>query len=174
MTTDTILPEVVMDVGETVTRAVETKEKKDWSVEDLKLIANLARLTRDRFAAATVVLHEKLGQGVNAATFLKREEPRFPRLDKLVQRHCVLLAVLDRLQADATDPDFSSAARELTAVWEETGKAMSGLRDLLAEALAMMKAPRRPVDWERIRQAQAAFAQGETKPFKTATKANRD
>jgi hypothetical protein len=155
----TVFPEMVMGFAETVTHAVEVGESNKWSEEDARQITAACRETGDKFRSLEQILRLRLTEGVNAATFLKEEQLRLARLDKLLSQHAAALTESDRLQR------VPSEALELIAAFEELGKTIARFRDLLKTAISKMNTPRRPVDWQRVQEAQAAFGKGETKPL---------
>jgi hypothetical protein len=164
----TVFPEMVMEFAETVTQAVEAGGEQDLSAEDIQQVAAAARETREKFRSMHELLRKELTLGVDTATFIQRHEPRLARLDKLSLRHAAVLAETDRLKA------IPSETRDLIAEFEALGKAVSRFRDLLREALAKMMTPRRPVDWQRVQEAQEAFRKGETRPFERTPGSSND
>lgn len=159
MSFGTGFPEMVIGFAETVTQTVEAGEEKEWSAEDFRQVTAACREVREKFAAMDGMLRNALTQGVDPALFVRREEPRLARLDKLLSRHSAILAEADRLLT------ASPEMRALIAEYEALLKSMSQHRGLLNEALSKMKAPRRPIDWQKVQEAQAAFGRGETVPF---------
>jgi hypothetical protein len=155
----TIFPEMVMEFAETVTHAVEAGAEQALSAEDIRQVVTACRETREKFTSLQEMLRKELTHGVDTATFARQHEPRLARLDKLCLRHSTVLAEVDRLKA------IPSESRELIAEFEALGKAVSRFRNLLKEALSKIKTPRRPIDWQRVQQAQEAFRKGETTPF---------
>jgi hypothetical protein len=150
---------MVMEFAETVTHAVEAGAGQELSAEDIQQVATACRETREKFTSMQEMLRKELTHGVDTATFVQRHEPRLARLDKLCLHHSAALAEADRLRA------IPFETRELIAEFEALGKAVSRFRDLLKEALSKMKTPRRPIDWQRVQQAQEAYRKGETAPF---------
>jgi hypothetical protein len=168
MTFGTVFPEMAMGFAESVTHAVQVAETKEWSAEDVRQVVAACREVRQKFDAMGRLLRDALVEGVDAATFVRQEEPHLARLEKLLSQHAAILAEADRIQAP------QSGHGEFLAEFEAMGKAMSGVRDLLRQALSAMTTPRRPVDWQRVQEAQAAHVRGETRPLEATPAPNGD
>ena len=62
---------------------------------------------------------------------------------------------------------------EMISRFEDLDSDLTSLRQFLLEALEKAKKPARPIDWQRVREAEEAYARGETKPFRKTTGAQR-
>jgi hypothetical protein len=156
---DTVFPEIAMGFAETIAHAVEIGEAKQWRDEDIPLIIAVCRYARQKFESRREQLRQVVLNGVDVRGFVAQGEPQLLRLESLLQE-CV------RTRATAGPMEGTSIeSPELAAELEALGEAVDRFRDLLQKALAAMQAPRQPLDWERVRQAQAAYREGETKPL---------
>jgi hypothetical protein len=156
MSISAVFPEVAMGFAESVTHAVAAAEKAQWSDEDVRQVRLACREVRQKFEWMDQIVRRALVDGVDAATFVAQAETHRTRLDRL-------LLQFSAIQAAARSDDG-----EFVVEFEGMGKAISRVRDLLNEVLTKMKTPRRPIDWQRVEEAQAAYVRGETKPFKRA------
>jgi hypothetical protein len=159
MSLDTVFPEMAAGFAESITHAVEVGEAQAWRDEDVPLIAAVCRYARQQFESRQEQLRRAILNGVDVGTFIAQREPELVRLEKLLQD-----CARSQLAVSSTD-GVSVAARELAAELEALGEAVGHFRDLLQKALVRMKPPRQPLDWERVRKAQAAYLEGETKPL---------
>ncbi len=166
MSCSAVFPERVREFAENVTHAVEDWQDKDWSEEDIRQISELCQKALEKVTATEDSLQEELKSGVDSAAFIKRTNPLLDRINKLLDGEWVSLSEPDRFQAKTV------AGHKLLADFNDLGRAIARVRDLLKEAFLKMSAPRQPIDWQRVQEAKAAFTNGATRPFKGPSEVN--
>jgi hypothetical protein len=128
-----------------------------WPRQSLQLCLNVLRDMRESVVEARQALEEELAAGVEARSFAHVYAPFLP----IAEEHADIVRELVGTLAPAEDSASRSVAAELRQLQGENER----FRDVLADALAHATAPPSPVNWERIRAAEEAYARGETKPF---------
>jgi hypothetical protein len=166
MVVSTVFPDLMMDFTEAITKAVEVAEFEKWSPEDALQIAVACRELRQKMESFEEQLRRVLVQGVEVATFKARFGPLLSRWEKLASRHAAWLKKMGHVQGTA--PAVAEAFTEFELLARTVGRVL----DLLRNALDIADAPHSPIDWERVRAAQAAYLKGQTKPLHGAQEQN--
>jgi hypothetical protein len=137
--------------------AAAARSAPAWPEESLRArLADVQNL-RETTADLHQTLDDLLSEGVEARGFARQCGPLLGSIEGQIADVQRLHTVVSSWGDDLSQ----SLAAELCSLEQDT----RALRDLLAEALARAAAPARPVDWERVRAAEEAYARGETKPF---------
>jgi hypothetical protein len=109
-------------------------------------------------------LENVLAEGVEAGSFARDYDPLLAAHEEqlaMVRGLVEQLASAEELAAESLVGELRSLGNELRLLEQE----MRSYRDLLAEALSRAKAAPRSLDWERVRDAEEAYARGETRRF---------
>lgn len=105
-----------------------------------------------------------LSRGVDAKAFAARYEYAVGTLETIKE---AVSSVLARWK----ESRLPALGEELISRYEDLNTDLANLRQFLLQALEKAKKPLRPIDWQRVREVEEAYARGETKPFrKTAAK----
>jgi hypothetical protein len=150
--------DLALGIAEKVNAAFAAGQVEQLQADEFAASSATCRFLRDLFEKARRSIEATLSAGVDARAFAAHYGGAVAGLDGMLQ-------TVERIVAHAQDRQLSQAAGQFLADYQELGRAMADLRGLLVEALAKAGAPTRPVDWDRIRAAEAAHARGETKPF---------
>jgi hypothetical protein len=153
-----VYPILASGIIHTITNAMQAEAVEEWSAEAVEAAISLCRQAR---RAVKDIRHEQeqmLQGGMQAKAFVAQIEPRAQIMGRG-------LAVLSRLVEGqggrALDPRMQNFLSESQALVREA----ADLQSFLSEALAKAKVPPRPMDWNRVQEAEGAYARGETKPF---------
>ncbi len=136
---------------------VAAKPVHDWSERDLLLCLHFLRKVREFTTEIHQVLKGALAEGLEARSFARDYGPFLQSTDYQLATVREFLELLL--------PAKDAASQKLVAELRELEQAHQAFRDLLAGALARVSEAPRPVDWERVRAAEEAYARGDTKPF---------
>ena len=143
---------------QTVKEEMAAKPVRDWPQPSLQLGMDVLQRMRKECADMRLALEAELADGVETRSFAREYGPMLPVADGMVQS---IRELIDQLS-----PAFDSASEMLLAEFRLLEQEENKYRDLLAEALGRASEPPRPVDAERVRAAEEAYARGETKPFR--------
>lgn len=141
---------------ETVREEVATGPVPEWPPQSLQLCLDILHGIRANAAHMRSTLKETLAEGVEFRGFVRDYGPLLALVDDHIAKVRGLVARLVPAQ-DAASGSLKASLRSLEQEYQ-------AFRDLLAEVLSRASPPR-PVDWERIRAAEEAYARGDTKPF---------
>lgn len=142
-----------------VKEELATESVHDWPEHSHQLCLEVLRKMRENAATMRPVLEDILGRGVEARSFVREYSPLLSSTNNHLAGLRELVEAGERLSAEHAE--FESMAAEFRRLEQET----QAFRDFLAEAIAQASKPPRPIDWDRVRQAEQAYARGETKPF---------
>jgi len=151
-----VLLNVAIGWAETTARALEAPE--ELSADDLASAIAACRLLRDMLTLARRSLEERLAHGVDATAFAASYDRASADLRAvLTTTQGIVQRALTRLPSPPGD-EFVSSYRGLV-------EDMLSLQTFLGDALEKAQLPPHPVDWKHVHAVEAAYAQGETKPF---------
>jgi hypothetical protein len=107
---------------------------------------------------------DKLAEGVEARSFAADFSAFLPAVEEQAGR---VQELVERLPpgVDVVSGGFASDLRPLVEELRLLDQETRAFRDLLVEALSRASAAARPLDRERVRAAEEAYARGETKRF---------
>jgi hypothetical protein len=159
MVVSTVFPEMMMKFAETITQVVGTGQSATLPPEDAHQIAAVCREIRLRMESFEKTRRQELAHGVDVATFKAKVGLILPQVEKLA-------AEMEHAQGVA--PEGSEVAAEFALL----AQAVARIRDLFRNIVAILNAPRPPIDWKRVKDAQAAYSKGDTKPFSGAQEQN--
>ncbi len=142
---------------ETVREEVATGPVPEWPPQSLQLCLDILQGIRANAADMRSTLKGTLAEGVEARAFVRDYGPLLPLVEDYIAKIQGLVARLSPAE-DAASQSLAVALRALEQEYQ-------AFRALLAESLSRASTPPRPVDWERIRAAEEAYARGDTKPF---------
>ncbi|HEV3256510.1 MAG TPA: hypothetical protein VG013_06510 [Gemmataceae bacterium] len=159
-----VYPVLASGLIDTITHVMLAGRVEESSAEAVGEAAALCRQARRAVKAIRDEQEQTLGDGRQAREFVDQMDP----LAQMLGRG---LAILSRLVDDLGDRDLTPPMTEFLSEAQALVREAGDLHGLLAEALVKAKAPPHPIDWDRARDAEAAFTRGETKPFQRHPKA---
>jgi hypothetical protein len=163
MNGSTLLPDLALGVVGEMTRALEARAIERCSAEDISEAVSLCQEVQRLVRLSLRSVQRALSQGMEAGQFAARYEPIVVALDPRLNNVRRLTEALRALPL----PEY---AAELLSEFQTLGVELARLHQFLGEALARARAAPRPIDPSRVREAQAAYGRGETKPFRKAPK----
>ncbi len=136
----------------------------ELSAEDVDTTLTVCNFIQTLFRTARASIESDLRQGVDAKAFAARCERAISTLD-------IVKGAVSRVLARLKGSHLPARGDELISRYQDLDTDLASLRQFLLDALEKAKKPLRPIDWQRVREVEEAFARGETKPFrKTAGK----
>jgi hypothetical protein len=160
MATATVFPDLAVGLVEKMAEAFGDHKVQELPPEEIAAATSICRAIRHLFTAARHSVERSLSEGVDVKAFTARYDPTLSSLE-------LISVSVARVAASAGPaPDL---AGEFLSELRALGGDVADLQHLLGEALSKAKAPLRPIDWDRVREAEAAYARGETKPVRKPT-----
>jgi hypothetical protein len=128
-----------------------------WTYQTVKIFVSLVDALTEYATEWQSALEDELADGVEARSFAQRYAGELPKWKRTVER---LEALVVRL-GPATTPPVSDLKAELS----RAKTVAEAVHDLLYDTLRLATEQPRPMDLERVRASEEAYARGETKPF---------
>ena len=157
MTTD-VLPILATGQLDTIFRAVQAGPIRDWPAEAIQLVIAQCRQAVSAIQIARRSYDALLRQGTDANSFVAQTEPFLRTLRSVPAESS---KVLEQFKGQVLEPPL----RELWSAFVAMTLEAADLIGFLETAIATANLPSKPIDWERVRQAEEAYMRGETKPF---------
>ncbi|HTU90454.1 MAG TPA: hypothetical protein VMF69_10305 [Gemmataceae bacterium] len=132
---------------------------EELSAEDVHTALVVCDFIQSRFRTARTSIESALCRGVDAKAFVAKYEAAVSTLDTVTEAMNRVLARLRRSRLPAL-------GEELISRYEDLNKDLASHRQFLMEALDKAKKPLRPIDWQHVREVEAAYVRGETKPLR--------
>jgi flavin-binding protein dodecin len=148
---------IAAGTAESLDRAFASVE--ELSAEDVQSALDVCDFIQTRFRKARESIESALCQGVDAKAFAAKYERAVGTLDSVMG---AVSRVLERLKGGR----LPVRGEELISRYQNLNAVLANLRQFLLEALSRAKNPLRPIDWQRVREVEEAYARGETKPFR--------
>ena len=158
MASASFVPDLALGLAVKISAAIETGRIEDLAADEVSAAIFACQSLRHLFALARTSIEKALRQGVDARAFASACERAILGLDAATQ-------TAERVAAKVHAGRLPALAEELLANYQDLAADIANLRQFLGEALSSAKAPARPIDWNRVHAAEAAFDGGETKPF---------
>jgi hypothetical protein len=156
------------ELGGGVAEALQRALAKTGALSEKDVLAALGvcDYLHNLFRTAQAAIENNLCQGGDAKAFAAEYEQAALRLDPT-------MATVDKVLAFVKGSRLPPLGSLLISRYENLNAYLRSLRAFLVEAAEKASAPVPPVDWQRVREAEEAYARGETKPFrKTAGTGN--
>jgi hypothetical protein len=163
MATATLLPNLAVEWAGTMANAFETSRVDTLTPEELRAALSMCAALQDLFASARRSIAERLAQGEDAGAFAADYE-------QLVVGLKELWTTTERTVTKARTSPLPPAAEQFVASYRSLMDEIAGLHQFLANAVAKAKQPLGSIDNRRVQEAEAAYARGETKPFRRSAK----
>jgi hypothetical protein len=163
MTTTTVIPDYAETFAVSIGDMIEEKKVEELNPEQASAAIDMCGILRALMASERRKIEEQLSKGMDAKEFAAKYEPTVARLE-------TVLTKIHRLVTDARTRAPSSLAEQFVANYHDLVDEILRLHRFLADAVALAKKPRRPIDWERVHQAEEAYERGETKPFQRSSR----
>jgi hypothetical protein len=163
MATATLLPNLAVEWAGTMANAFQTGRVDALTPEELRAAMSMCAALQDLFASARRSIAERLAQGVDAGAFATDYE-------QLVVGLKELWSTTERTVTKAGTSPLPPAAEQFVASYRSLTDEIAGLHQFLANAVAKAKQPLGAIDKRRVQEAEAAYARGETKPFRRSAK----
>jgi hypothetical protein len=141
----------------TVSEGVAAEPVGTWPPQTLQLGLDIVQTLRTNSTQTRHQLEQLLADGVEARSFVRDCSPLLALTDERLAKTREAVELLSA----AEDTASARLLAELRLLEQED----RAFRDLLSRALSRASEAPRPVDWERVRAAEEAYARGETKPF---------
>jgi hypothetical protein len=159
----TIDSDILIGFAETMTNQLETRRVEEVTPEEASSFIPFCEFFEKQFAQTRRSLVERLIRGVEGRAFAAKFEDRVASLE-------AVLARMNRVVTKVRTGPLSSPVEEFLSSFRALMDEMLRLHQVLSQAVAKAKMPLRPVDWNRVREADEAYARGETKPFQRSPK----
>jgi hypothetical protein len=153
-----VYPILASGLIDTLTNALQAKPVEEWPPEAIDDAIALCRRARRAVTGIRQEQEQKLQDGVQAKAFMADIEP-------LTQSIGPGLSALSRLADGLNSHTVATPMRDFLLEAQALVREAADLHRFLSTALAKAKAPPRPMDLNRVREAEEAYARGETKPF---------
>lgn len=138
---------------------------EELSAKDVHTALLVCDFIQTLFRTARASIESALRQGVDARAFAATYERSVVRLETTKD-------AVSRVLAKVRGTRLPVLGGELISRYEDLDADLASLRQFLLEAIAEAKKPSCPVDWQRVREAEEAYARGETKTFRKIAKAH--
>lgn len=163
MTTAAMAPEfaAATNLAALVSQAADRVE--ELTPEQLSTWTSGCDFLRGLFAQARRSIEDGLSQGVDAKVFAAKYEQGIADLE-------AVLTMTQRIVTRAWTSALPQPAEQFVARYRDLMDDLLDLHQFLAGVVATAKMPHCPVDWQRVREAKAAYERGETKPFQRSAK----
>lgn len=132
---------------------------EELSVEDVETALDVCDFIQTRFRKARASLERALCQGVDAKAFAAKYERTFNTLDSVME-------AVNRVLVSLQNGRLPASEEKLISRYQVLNTDLANFRQFLLEALEKAKKPLRPLDRQRVREVEEAYARGETKPFR--------
>jgi len=160
----TVYPVLADGLIDTITRVMRDGRVEESSVEAVGEAIALCQQARRAIKAVREEQERTLADGRQVKEFVAQMDP----LTGVLGRGLVVLSgLVDGLGHRDLSPPMMEFLSEAKALVREA----DALQRFLVEALAKAKVPPRPIDWNRAKDAEAAYTRGETTPFQKRPKA---
>jgi hypothetical protein len=163
MATATMLPDLAVGLAETMADAFETRRVEELTSDEVSAAIFACHFLRDLFAMARRSIADGLARGADARAFAARYEQGVTGLE-------AVLTATERVVRKARTGPLPPPAEQFLSNYRALMDDILSLHQFLAEAVAKAKLPARPIDQQRVHEAEAAYARGETKPFQPSQK----
>jgi hypothetical protein len=158
-----MLPDLALGFAETMATTFESGRVDQLTPREISQAISACDFLRGLFTEAHRSIEEGLSQGVDARAFAAKYERAVIELQ-------AILTTAERIVTKARTSPLPAPAELFVSNYRELMDAMLRLRQLLAEAVDKAKRPTGPIDWQRVRDTEAAYTRGETKPFQRSSK----
>jgi hypothetical protein len=150
---------------DTLTKAMQAEPVEEWAAEAIEQGIGNTQQARRAVERLRQNFEERLRAGMLVQKSLAESEKSL-QSSKLTAAE--LAKQLDRLR----NSPLPSKLKELSPKQKEFQSEMEALMrewfaflDFMSDVLAKAKAPFPPIDWDRVKEVERAYAAGETKPF---------
>jgi hypothetical protein len=158
-----MVSDLAVGFAETMARTLERGRVEELTPEEVSTALQMCGVLQDLFNRARRSIEEELSRGVDARAFAARYEQAVAELE-------AVLAATRRVVMNARTDLLPPSAEQFVSSYRALLDDMLSLHRFLAEAVAKASLPVRPIDWQRVQEAEAAYARGETKPFERSRK----
>jgi hypothetical protein len=156
--TTLLIPRVERRLLLAVGEAVKAEPIQEWPKDSLDVVSEVFKRSRTSVSNLRQRLEKVLSRGVDPRVFAREmSEESIREVDEMLDTLRVTIKTL----TEAEDPAAERFASD--AVFLE--KEFQAFRDLLSRAMSEASRPPGPVDWDRVRASEEAFASGKTKPI---------
>lgn len=157
----TLFPDMLVGIAGTIAAQLEASSVEELTTapEDASRAIRLCAFFREQFAQARQSLVKRLSRRVEGRSFATKFEDRLTSLETLLAQ---MARVITKLRTDSPSPPLEELVASFRALMDE----ILSFHQLVSEAVRTAKMPLGAVDWDRIREADEAYARGETKPFR--------
>jgi hypothetical protein len=163
MATATFSSDLAIGIAEKMAQVVEKVGVEELNPEQASTGIRMCGFLQELFAQARRSIEEGLSAGVDAREFAAKYERGVIGLE-------AIMTMTQQAVTKARTSQLSPAAEQFVSSYRASMDEMRSLHQFLVEALAKAKLPARPIDWNRVQEAEAAFARGETKPLQRSPK----
>ena len=139
---------------------------EELSAKDVYTALHVCDFMQTLFKTARVSIDSDLRQGVEARAFADKYERSVVTLDTVKD-------AVSRVLAKMKTSRLPAFGEEMISRYEDLDTDLASLRQFLLQAIAEARKPSTPIDWERVRETEEAYACGETKPFRKIVGAQR-
>jgi hypothetical protein len=153
-----VYPIIAQGLMDTIARAMAAEHIEEWPPEAVDGAVANCQQARRALRGIRQNLEQMLCAGVTAQAFLAQNELPMQLAGRAA-------AELDRLRNELSHRPLAPKLKEFLSESEALVREYTDLHDFLAGVFAKAKAPPRPIDWNRVQEAERAFACGETRPF---------
>jgi hypothetical protein len=158
MATAAFVPDLATGMAGGFFKAVEPRNIEELSADELSTLVDASAFIRGLFADSRRNIEAGLCEGVEATAFASKYERGVGALNLVFD---TVERIVKRLEAMRPSPRVDPVLSNFKALYDE----LTGLRHFLLEALAKAKTPPAPINWTRIREVEAAYSRGETRPM---------
>lgn len=151
--------ETAIAVGTTEALERSFMNAKELSPDDVQTLILTCDFIHGLFKKGRAHVESDLRRGMNARDFVAQHAASVSGLDIVKTR-------VDQILEREKKSYSPSLGAELISRYENMAADLANFRKFLVEALARAKKPLRPIDWQRVREVEEAYARGATKPFR--------
>jgi hypothetical protein len=159
-----VYPILASGLINTLTDAMQAEPVEDWLPETVEEAISICRQARRAVKGMRHEQEQALQSGLKAKVFVAQIEPRAQVMEQG-------LAVLSQLVQGLRGQVLGAGMKDFLSEAQALVREVADLHSFLSEVLAKAKALPRPMDWDRVQEAEEAYARGETKPFRRHPKA---
>ena len=149
MATTTVIPDFAETFAVSIGDMIEEEKVEELNPEQALAAVDMCGRLRALMVSERQKIEEELSKGMDAKEFVAKYEPTVARLE-------TVLTKIHHLVTKARTRPRSPLVEHFVASYHDLVDEILKLHQFLADAVALAKKPRRPIDWERLHQAEEA------------------
>lgn len=160
--TTRLVPNFAFGLAETATDLIACGCGEELSAKELDAVISVFQVLKGLLSSVRETFETRLSHGVDPKELAIKYEQVLASVTPLKE-------TLDRGIAKVRATYSAESADRIILHIEDLERERLSFQQFLIKAIEKAKAPRRPIDWDKVARNEAAYERGETKPFQRAT-----